>query len=457
MVETAYRDLRDFLQALEEEGELLKIKEELNARFELSAILKLINDGKAVQFDNITGYPGKKAIGNILGTRRRIAMFLGVAEETLTQSFMERKGQQIAPRVVAEAPVQEVIIKDNIDLVSLLPALTYHEKDISPYLTSALTIARDPETGVQNMGLHRIQLKGGNRLGTLLANPPVATFWQRAEQAGQGLEVAIGIGVDPAMILGAMTKATAEGPDKIAVAGGLKGEAIELVPAESVNLLVPARAEVILEGRVIPKYREQEGPFGESTGHYFQFENPVIEIHTVTHRRDFLYQFIQVWGAEPDVILSLGVSSDNLSSLKRMVPIIKDINFSPGTCMFNAVASVKGATPAEVRRLMALILSMDQRIKQIIIVDDDVNIFDMREVQWALATRFQADRDMLLLTGLKGYVIDPSVGADGFTAKIGLDATKKGEDLSRFEKITIPAESVARAREALKAAGASSH
>lgn len=449
----SYRDLREFLQILEQEGELLKVQEKLNPRFELSAALKLLNDTRAVEFSNLTGYPGKKAVCNILGTRHRIAKLMGVPEDALTQSFIDRKSQLIAPLVVKEAPVKEVIIKDNIDLPSLLPALTYHEKDISPYFTSAITIARDPETGIQNMGLHRIQLKGGNRLGTLLANPPIATFWQRAEAAGQGLEVAIAIGVDPAIILGAMTKATAGGPNKFAAAGGLKGEAIELTPAESSTLLVPARAEMVLEGRIIPGFLEQEGPFGESTGNYFTYDNPVIEIHTVTHRQDFIYQYMQVWGTEPDVILTLGVSTENLSSLKRMVPSLKEINFSPGTCMFNAVASVQGATPAEVRKLMNLILSMDQRIKNIIVVDDDVNIFDMREVEWALATRFQADRDLLLLTRLKGYVIDQSVGSDGLTAKIGMDATKKGEDLNKFEKITIPAESIARAREALKCTG----
>lgn len=446
----AYRDLRDFLEALEKEGELLKVQKELKARFELSAALKLVGDGQAVQFENISGYPGKKVVGNLLGTRRRVARLMGVPEEGLTQSFIERKGHQLAPAVVEGAPVKEVIIKENIDLLALLPALTYHEKDASPYLTGAITIAKDPQTGVQNMGLHRIQLKGGNRLGLLLANPPIATFWQRAELTGQELEVAIAIGVDPALILGAMTKATAEGPDKIAVAGSLKGAAIELTKAEAVDLLVPARAEIILEGKIIPNYREKEGPFGESTGHYFEFQNPVIEIHTVTHRQDFILQALQVWGAEPDVILSLGSSSDLRSSLKKMVPALKEVNYAPGTCNFNAVASVQGANSAEVRRLMALILNMDQRMKQIIVVDDDVNIYDMREVQWALATRFQADRDMLLLSGLKGYVIDPSVGADGITAKLGLDATKKGEDLSRFEKITIPKESMAKAMQALK-------
>ena len=445
----AFQDLRDFLQNLEKDGELLKVQAELSTRFELPAALKLINDGKAALFDNITEYPGKKVVGNILGTRRRVARLMGVTEETLTQSFINRKGQQIAPRVVEGGPVKEVIIKENIDLIALLPALTYHEKDASPYMTAAITIAKDPQTGKQNMGLHRVQLKGGNRLGIFLSNPPLATYWQRADVAGKGLEVAIAIGVDPAILMGATVKATAEGPDKFALAGGLKGEAIELTPAESVDLLVPARAEIILEGRIIPNYKEKEGPFGESTGHYFECDSPVIEIHTVTHRQDFIFQAIHVWGAEVDVLIALGGSSENIRLLKQMVPTLEDINFVPGTCSFHAVASVRGSNPAEVRRLMALILNMDPRVKQITVVDDDVNIYDMREVQWALATRFQADRDMLLLTGLKGYVIDPSVSADGITAKLGLDATKKGGDLNRFEKITVPPESTARAREAL--------
>lgn len=446
----AYRDLRQFLEVLAEDGDLITVKQELSTRFELSAAFKLVNDGPAVQFENISGYPGRKVVGNVLGTRRRVAKVMGVPEEGLTQSFLDRRSRVINPCLVHRGPVKEVILRDNIDLLAILPALTYHEKDAGPYLTSAITIARDPETGVENMGLHRIQIKGRNKLGILLANPPVATFWQRAEQAGQALEVAIAIGVDPAILLGAMVKATLEGPDKFAAAGGIKGEAIELTPAESVDLLVPARAEVILEGKIIPNYREKEGPFGESTGHYFEFNNPVIEIHTVTHRQDFIFQAVQVWGVEPDVLLTLGAGYENFRLLQKMVPTLVDLNFAPGTCIFNAVASVKEASPTEVRRLMTLILSLDQRIKQITVVDEDVNIFDMREVQWALATRFQADRDLLLLTGLKGYVIDPSVGTDGITAKLGMDATKKGSDVSRFEKITVPSESMKRAINALR-------
>lgn len=225
---------------------------------------------------------------------------------------------------------------------------------------------------------------------------------------------------------------------------------MELTPAEAVDILVPARAEMILEGRTIPNHREHEGPSGESTGHYFEGESPVVEIHTVTHRQDFIFQAIQAWGAETDVLLALGGSAENIRLLKQMVPALREINFAPGTCSFNAVASVQGASPAEVRRLIGLILNMDSRIKQIVVVDADVNVYDMREVQWALATRFQADRDLLLLNGLKGYVIDPSVEPDGITAKLGMDATKKGADLARFEKISVPAESMARAMQALK-------
>ena len=448
----AYQDLRDFLTALEETGDLLKVDEELSPRFEMSAALKLVNEGPAVLFENIQGYPGQRVVGNVLGHRRRVAMFMGVPEQELTERFIDRKGQELAPKVVPEGPVKETVLTGRIDLPALLPALTYHEKDAGPYMTSAITITKDPETGRQNMGLHRIQLKGGNRLGIFLANPPVATFLERAERRGQGLEVAIAVGVDPAILIGAVVKGSAEGPDKLNVAGGIKGEPIELIKAETVDLLVPARAEIILEGRTIPNYREEEGPFGESTGHYFQNQSPVIEIQAVTHRRDFIYQAIQVWGAEPEVLIALGGSAEVIRQLKQMVPALQAIHFAAGTCSFHAIAAVKGAPPAEVRRLMALILNMDPRVKQITVVDDDVNIYDPKEVQWALATRFQADRDMLLLTGIKGYVIDPSVGPDGITSKLGFDATKKGDDLTRFEKITIPEESLARAAKVLKLA-----
>ncbi len=444
----AFPDLRAFLDELNQEGDLLQIDDPLSPEFEIIAVVKKLNDGPAALINNVIGYPGVKVASNVLGTRRRMARLLGVPVAQLNQTFMERKDKLIDPVITREAPVKEVIHRGNINLPELLPVLTYHEKDAGPYMTAGFSIARDPVTGKQNIGLHRLQVKGGNRLGIFLSNPPIAAFFDRAEEAGQPLEIAIAIGVDPALALAAIAKATAAGPDKMAIAGGLRGEPIELIQAETVDLLVPARAEVILEGKVLPGIREDEGPFGESTGNYFTVNGKVIEIQAVTYRKEFIFQAIQPWGSETDTLLALAANAETLTRLKEMVPALEDLSFVPGTCSFHAVAVVKPTTPAEVRRLIGLILNMERRIKQVIVVDNDVDIYDFREVQWALSTRFQADPDLIVIPGLEAYVIDPSAKPGGLGAKMGLDATKKGNP-ERFEKIRVPEAAANRAAQVL--------
>ena len=445
----AYPDLRNFLNELVQEGELLQVNDSLSPKFEINAVLKKLNDGPAVIFNNVIGYPGIKVVGNILGTRRRMARLMGVSLSELNQAFLERKEHLIHPEITQEAPVREVIHREKINLTELLPVLTCHEKDAGPYMTAGFSIARDPETGQQNIGLHRIQVKGGNRLGIFLANPPVAAFFDKAEQAGKALEIAIVIGVEPAVALAAIARASAAGPDKLAIAGSLQGQPVELTQAETVDLLIPARAEIILEGKVIPGIREDEGPFGESTGSYFTNYSPVVEIQTVSHRKNFIFQTIQPWGSETDSLLALAGTAETLARMKELAPALEDINFVPGTCSCHAVIAVKPTTPQEVRRLIGLILNMEDRIKQVVIVDNDIDIYDFREVQWALATRFQADTDLLVFHGLNAFEIDPSAKPGGITAKIGMDATKKNNP-ERFEKIEVPKAASSRAEEVLK-------
>ncbi|MDA8211067.1 MAG: UbiD family decarboxylase [Clostridia bacterium] len=438
-----FEDLRGFLEHLRGMGDVLTVQEEVDRKFELSAVLRQVatGEGPVVVFENIRGFSGIRVVGNVLGSRRRVTEALGSPGGELLETFISRRNRPIEPTILDSGPVKEVVLTGGIDLHRLLPAPVFHEKDAGPYLTAGIAIARDPETGQQSMGIHRVAIKGKDRLGIFLANPPLAHYLARAEKLGRPLDIAIALGVDPLLMLASIVKHTPGDPDKFVVAGGLRGEAVKLVPGESVKVNVPAFAEIVLEGQILPGLREAEGPFGESTGHYFINDSPVIQVTAVTHRRNPLLQVVLPWAMEPDLLLSLGSGSEVYAGLKALAPKVKDLALVPGTCTFHAVVAVEeGASRGEVRRIINLALNLDRRMKQVTVVDDDVDIHDFREVAWAVATRFQADRDTLILTGLDSYVIDPSVQPGGATAKLGLDATKKqrGDTADSYEKIRVP-------------------
>lgn len=443
-----YLDLREFLDDLG--SELLRVKQEFDPKFEIAALLKEIGGegSPAVLFEKVKGYPDARVTGNLLGSRRRVARVLETTEDRLAESYLQRKEHSLPPVSAGESPVKEVVVKGQVEVLSALPVLTHFEKDAAPFITSGVVLSKDSSSGRRGMGIHRMMVKGGNRLGIFLANPPLSQFHANAEAAGRPLEIAVALGVEPATLLASVVRVGPMGPDKMAIAGALRGRPVELTRAETVDIEVPAHAEIVIEGRTIPGLRETEGPFGENTGYYFSNVSPVVEVTAITHRRNFIYPGLCPWAGEVDMLLSIAAGAELLGELRRMVSGVADLTLAPGTASFSAVIAVRGCPKTEVRRLIGLALHLDRRLKSVTVVDDDVNIRDPREVAWALATRFQPDRDTLIFPGMEGYVIDPSAGEGG--AKIGFDATRRAG--SQFDKIEIPAEAATKARAALAGA-----
>ncbi|MDF1552542.1 MAG: UbiD family decarboxylase [Deferrisomatales bacterium] len=440
----AYEDLRSFLDALG--SDLLRVNQALDPKFEMAALLREVQSGgQAVLFETVTGCPGARVVGNILSSRRALALALGTAPEDLAQTYRRNKARSL-PAVLlgGAAPAQEVIHRGPEDLLSILPILTHHDRDVAPYITCGLVLAKDPETGRRAMGIHRVMCPRGKRLGILLGGPPFTRLHGAAEAQGRPLEIAVALGVDPATLLASVVKIGPLGPDKFDIAGALRGLPLELVRARSVDLEVPARAEIIIEGHVLPGVREPEGPFGENTGCYFTNSSPVVEVTAVTHRRDFIYPGLCPWTVEVDHLLSLAAGTELLGQLQAQTYGVLDLEMIAGTCAFSAVISVRGCRPTEVRRVILLALALDRRLKSVTVVDEDVDIRSPREVAWALATRCQPDRDTVVLRGVEGYVIDPSTLGGDTGSKIGFDATRGPG--AAFDKVTVPAAARAKAR-----------
>jgi 2,5-furandicarboxylate decarboxylase 1 len=449
-------ELRSFLAELSEHKELLRVEETVKPRFEITAVLKEVlgeQGGPAVIFDNVEGYPGKKVAGNLLASRHKLALALGCRVNELRDVYLEKRSAALKPELVSgPAPCQEEVITGEPDLPALLPAPFFHEGDAGPYLTAGVLMAKDPLSGMLNTGIHRLQLKGKNRLGVFLSNPPLSDYFRQAEQDGKPLPAAVALGLHPAEILAAAVSLKKEMAGKLALAGALAGRPVPLVPAKTIDLPVPALAEIVLEGELLPGIREAEGPFGESSGYYFQGPSPVMAVRAVTLRRNPLLPVILPWGAETEVILSAFSGAELWQELNRLMPEVLDVAFLPGSFTFQGVIKVAASlSRAEVRRLIHLALNLDRRLKHVLVVDEDVDIHNPREVLWALATRFQGAKDLLCLPGLEGYVIDPSA-EDGETSKVGFDATARpgGPGSKRYKKLTLPREALDRAKEILQ-------
>ncbi|MEW5725919.1 MAG: UbiD family decarboxylase, partial [Thermodesulfobacteriota bacterium] len=410
-----YEDLAAFLEALREDGDMLEIDEEVDPRFEIGAVLRELGEreGPAAMFTKVAGRAGKVVVGNVLGHRRRAARALGVSVADLTETYLARQKLRLPPERTENAPVMAVRVgQDDLDLFQALPALTHHGKDTSPYLTCGVTLARDPETGRPSMGLHRIQVQSKNRLGIYLATPPLSHFLQKARLLNRPLEVATVLGPDPAVLLAAVTWCP-EGDNKLEIAGGLRGKPVPVVRGGTVDLLAPAQAQYLIEGVIHPGETAPEGVFGESSGIYVKGAlSPVIRVQALYHRERPLFQALQPWTGEDDTLLNLCFGSGLLEDLRKKFGLVKDLHLIPGTVCAHAVISVADGPRPLVRSALTSLLTGNPFIKMAIAVNDDIDPRNYREVEWAVATRFQADRDLILLPGLYGSVIDPSAGPD---------------------------------------------
>ena len=432
-----HRTLRDFVQVLKDQGELLALSKPVDPKFEISTILSELGkrEAPAILFQKPKGYQFP-VIGNLFGTVRRLALGLGIDQDRLLDDVIPRFEKKLPPKPVSEESSAYVVVpRGKINLFELLPVLTHYTKDTGPYITSGITSARDPQTGTTGRGLHRMEVRGKNLLGISLLNPPLADIYVRHKAEGTRMEVATVIGVAPAVFLASIFKVP-QGTDKLSVAGGLRGEPIETVQAETVDLDIPAHGEIIIEGYIDPKHKEQDGTLGESSGYYMAFgKSPTIHVTGLRHRKEAFYHAIVPWAREVDSLLYLVHSLNFIPKMRKEVSSIRQIHFIPMTFGSHVVMSMDTDNKGDIRRALALALSFPS-IKKAVAVDVDVDPEDDQEVEWALATRFQAHKDLMVIPDLKGQPIDPSAGEGFITTKMGLDATRPKTD--GFEKVDVP-------------------
>ncbi|MFC3458554.1 UbiD family decarboxylase [Massilia haematophila] len=447
------RDLRQWLAHLEASGRLAVIREGVPLEHRLAAIAKRLDGSQAAWFPK----PGGHAIPVVSGfvsRRAWIAEAMGVEQAGLLAAFRHAADHPLPWREVeaGSAPCQQVVHND-IDLHALLPIPTHSEHDNGPYITAGLVIARNPVTGVQNVSINRIQVHGKDRMAILMLPRHLLAFYKAAEAQDQPLDVAVVIGADPLTLL-ASQAITPIDYDELEIAGALHGAPLPVARCLTSEVRVPAHAEIVIEGKLLPKVREPEGPFGEFPKYYSAQENrEVIVVEAVTHRSNPIYHTIVPAEMEHLLLGSIPREATMLAHLQRSFPGVLDVHLSVGGVgRYHLFVKFRKQREGEPKNVILGAFGAHYDIKQVIVVDEDVDVHDPQQVEWAVATRFQADRDLVVIAGAQGSVLDPSTTVghgdevppphlQGIGAKMGLDATRPVAYRGHvFTKVRIPGE-----------------
>ena len=450
------KDLRTFLTDLESQmpEDVVRIKKEISPKFEITAIQQhLENEDRypLLIFENVKNLKGErsefKVMTNVFASRQKCAVALDLPSEKwrmeTSMEFARRCNHAIKPVVVnkKEAPVKEVVrTGQSLDLREL-PVLTHHEMDGNPYLVDAI-VAADPETGVHNSSHHRMLVRGKDELGLWMSPRHLWNYCERAAERGKALPIAHVLGHHPGFYLATEALVGME-TDEYDVIGGVLNEPLRLVPSEAYGdqLLVPADAEIVVEGEVMLNTRDSEGPFGEFTGYYGpQRWGPVVKVKAITHRKDAYYMNILVGHPDTSILGGIPKEAGIYEEVKKSVPGVKAVHFPiSGCCRFHAYISIEKRVDGEGKVAAIASLPYHDELKHVIVVDSDVDPFNEKEVLWAVATRVQAGDDVDIVRRVRGGALDPSSYIHAVGDKMLIDATKPiGRPYS--ERIRIPRE-----------------
>jgi UbiD family decarboxylase len=424
------KDLRTFIAQVESKHpeEIARVTKPISPRYEITALLTQLERSKRFPLlfcEKVNGSDAPVVI-NVQVSRKLMAFALDCRTDELAAAFSARQSQPISPVELSAAPVHEVVrLDEEVDLTRV-PLLTHYDVNAAPYITAGIVVAADPDTGVRNTSYNRLMLAGKRELRIFMAvGRHLWTLHNKAEGRGEPLPIAIVIGVHPLFSLGAQAF-TPSTEDEYAVIGGMMGEPLRVAKAKTVPILIPADAEMVIEGRILPHIRREEGPFGEFTGHAVSKDDrQVIEVTAITHRKNYIFQDVHAGYTEHKLMGAVPREAALIKAVRQTVPTVKNVCMPvSGNCRFHAYVSIAKRTPGQAKNAICAAFAADMLLKHVIIVDDDIDVFDEEQVLWAVSNRFQADRGLVVISNAQGSELDPSAGPGGVNAKMGLDATK---------------------------------
>ena len=412
----AERDLRGYLERLDRDGDLLTVTRPVDRRSEAPALIAAAMDaGKVIRFEHVAGadYP---VVGSVLGSRELLARALGTTTGSLHEEFSARIAHPLRVRQVSDAPVKEVV--EHGPDTDAWPLLVHRADDVGPYITAGVAVARDPIGGRQNLSYNRMQRKSGDRFGfSMLATHDLARFYAEYCRRDEPMQVAVCLGLHPIELLSAAVRTES---DELEVAGALRGEPVEVVRCETSDLLVPAHAELVLEGEIVPgHFTEEEGPFGDWLGYYqVPSQRHVFRLRCVTRRERPYFVSMLAASREDHLLLGFPREVEVLHAARNAVPGVKRVHMYP--FLLNCVIQMDKRFDGEPQIAAYAAISVCPWIRNVIVVDEDVDPTSMDDVMWAVATRCKADEDLDVLHNALGFVRDKT---GIYRHKVVIDAT----------------------------------
>jgi UbiD family decarboxylase len=428
MADTEGFRLRRFVERLVQMGEC-EVRDQPTDLIDVAAALD--GNPKAVQF-RAAGPERAELVGNVMGSRRRLAIALETDETGLMPALAQRLAKPHKPIRVPQkdAPVQEVVLEGNDADLCALPVHLQHGEDGAPYISAGLDFSLFRANGHTNVGCRRIMLRGPRSGGVdLIAPSDLRANYLDAVARGEALPVAFAVGSHPADFMAAVSATPPM--DELDVMGAVRGAAVPVVKCVTSDVYVPADAEYVLEGYLDAKgHSEAEGPFGEYVGYYGMVKiNPVFHLTAITRRKDALFQTVTIGGkflARTDTAQVTTVKTESAAWAALLTAVREPVAVyaTPSSGgMYNVRVSLRQRVPGEARNAIAAVFGSMAEVKHVFVFDEDIDVFSDEQVDWALATRYQGDRDMIVASGFRVVPLDPSLGGARTGAKVGFDCT----------------------------------
>lgn len=416
----------------------MEIKEKYSTKFEVPSIIKKYDGSKILLFSR-TLEADVPVVAGLCGRRDFFMKELRCgSEEDLFNSIIYAINNPSKPALVEEAPVKEVLEKPRL---KSLPILTHYERDAGPYITAGVVIARSMSKDFQNASIHRLLVLDDDHLAIRIVPRHLYALLNEAEREGRALPVAIAIGLHPLIMLAA-SSGPKLGVDELEVANTLLRGKLKLTKCENENILVPAEAELVLEGRILPNEEVEEGPFVDVTGTYdIVRKQPVVEIVGVMRRKDYIYQALLPAGSEHRLLMGLPREARIWDSVSKVVPRVKSVRLTSGGCgWFHAVVSIDKQAEGDGKNAIMAAFAAHPSLKHVVVVDSDINVDDPNDIEWAIATRMQGNEDLIVISNCRGSSLDPSADQERLiTSKVGVDATMPlSKPREKFERAVIP-------------------
>jgi len=434
---------RSALRRLVEARRVLRVDRDVDTDLELAGLMKRHDGDRALLFDRVKGST-MPVLGNVLASPANVEAAFGRDRHGVREAMGRAISDPLPPEVVEHGPARDVVITDNIDLGTRLPVLAHAPSDSGRFITAGVVLVRDPVTGVPNASYHRLQLLGGARTAIKLDyGRHLRAAHERAIELGEDLPVVVAIGCDLSLLYAAafMGSQMPENADELAAAGGIQGAPLAMMTAVTSDLLVPAESEIVLEARISPTETVPEGPFAEFVGYESQDgAAPVLTVDALTHRHDPIYYAINGAGRETVMLRKYVLEASALNALRAAAPIVTDVNLTAGGMhRFHAVVQVAKRSRQHDGLQRNAVLAAFAALKDldaVVVVDDDIDLHDPYEVEYAIATRVEASRDVFMIPGARGHEY-VRVSDRGQRTKVGIDATVPYDDRDRFRRVSF--------------------